>query len=121
MKVKLNPKLLVPAAYGVYGLINLAVFLLAGQTMIHMAVLGLLSVITGVGLYYKKGWFFWLALVLTPLLVTTGVATFYASLGFAGFIPNAQGLLLNLGLATYALVALRLFFHLLTKRQTFLR
>lgn len=120
MKLKLTPTLLVSAAYVIYGVINLVVFLLTGVTLTHMAVLGLLSVVAGVGLYFKKAWFFWLALAVTPLLVATGVATFYASIGFSGFNPNTQGLLLNLGLAAYAILAIGLFYHLLTKRQTFL-
>jgi len=120
VKLKLPLTLLVPAAYIVYGGINLVVFLLTGLTMTHMAVLGLLAVLAGVGLQYKKSWFFWLALAVTPLLVTIGVTTFLASVGFSGFNPNAQGLLLNLGLAAYAIIALRLFFHLLTQKQAFI-
>jgi hypothetical protein len=120
VKLKLPSTLLVPAAYIIYGGINLAVFLLTGLTMTHMAVLGLLAVLAGVGLQYKKDWFFWLALAVAPLLVTTGVTTFLASVGFSGFSPNTQGLLLNLGLAAYAIIAIRLFVHLLTKKQAFL-
>jgi hypothetical protein len=120
VKLKLTSTLLVPAAYIIYGGINLAVFLLTGLTMTHMAVLGLLAVAAGVGLQYKKDWFFWLGLAVAPLLVTTGVTTFLASVGFSGFSPNTQGLLLNLGLAAYAIIAIRLFFHLLTKKQAFL-
>jgi hypothetical protein len=120
VKLKLPSTLLVPAAYIIYGGINLAVFLLTGLTMTHMAVLGLLAVAAGVGLQYKKAWFFWLGLAVAPLLVTTGVTTFLASVGFSGFSPNTQGLLLNLGLAAYAIIAIRLFFHLLTKKQAFL-
>ena len=120
MKLKLPSTLLVPAAYTIYGGVNLAVFLLTGLTMTHMALLGVLALIAGVGLYYKKDWFFWLALAVAPLLVTTGFTTFLASVGFSGFTPNAQGLLLNLGLAAYALIAIHIFLQLLTKKQTFL-
>jgi hypothetical protein len=120
VKLKLTSPLLVPAAYIVYGGINLAVFLLTGLTMTHMAVLGLLAIVAGVGLQYKKDWFFWVALAVTPLLITTGLTTFIASVGFSGFNPNTPGLLLNLGLAAYELLALHLFVLLLTKKQTFL-
>lgn len=115
---KVNAGLMVVMAHGVFGVINLVVFVLSGASMLHMGVLGAVSLVIGVGLFTRRPWFLWLAIALAPLTLAIGVSSLYASIGFFGFNPNQQGLLFNLGLIAYSTTALLLFFYLISKRKT---
>ena len=115
---KVNAGRMVVIAHGLFGVINLIVFVLSGASMLHMGVLGAVSLVIGVGLFTRRSWFLWLAIALAPLTLAIGVSTLYASLGFFGFNPNQQGLLLNLSLIAYSAAALILFFCLISKRKT---
>ena len=117
---KVNAGLMVVMAHGVFGVINLVVFVLSGASMLHMGVLGAVSLVVGVGLFTRRPWFLWLAIAFAPLTLAIGVSTLYASLGFFGFNPNQQGLLLNIGLIAYSAAALLLLFYLISKRRTLL-
>jgi hypothetical protein len=115
---KMNVGLMVAMTHGVFGVINLVVFALSGASMLHMGVLGTVSLVVGVGLFTRRTQFLWLAIALAPLTLTIGVSALYASLGFFGFNPNQQVLLLNLGLIAYSAAALLLLFYLISKRKT---
>jgi hypothetical protein len=99
---KLNVELVVVMAHALFGVINLVVFFLSGAGMLHMGILGVISLVVCVGLFTRRPGFIWLAIALAPLTLTIGVSAFYASLGFFGFNTNQQGLLLNLGLIAYS-------------------
>jgi len=118
---KLNEGLIVYLANDVFGIINLVVFFLSGANMLHIGVLGALSLVVGVGLFTRRPEFFWSAIALAPITVTIGVSTLYSSIGFFGFNPNQQGLLFNLGLITYSAIAFLLLFYLILKRRVLLR
>ena len=115
---KMNAGLMVVMAHGVFGIINLIVFVLSGASMLHMGVLGAVSLVIGVGLFTRRPRFLWLAIALAPLTLAIGVSSLYASIGFFGFNPNQLGLLFNLGLIAYSAAALLLFFYLISKRKT---
>jgi hypothetical protein len=115
---KVNAGLMVVMAHGVFGIINLVVFVLSGASMLHMGILGAISLVIGVGLFTRSPGFLWLAIALAPLTLAIGVSSLYASIGFFGFNPNQLGLLFNLGLIAYSAAALLLFFYLISKRKT---
>jgi hypothetical protein len=115
---KVNAGLMVVIAHGLFGIINLIVFVLSGASMLHMGVLGAVSLIICVGLFTRRSGFLWFAIALAPLTLAIGVSSLYASIGFFGFNPNQQGLLFNLGLISYSAAALLLFFYLISKRKT---
>ena len=115
---KMNAGLMVVMAHGVFGIINLIVFVLSGASMLHMGVLGAISLVIGVGLFTRRPGFLWLAIAFAPLTLAIGVSSLYASIGFFGFNPNQLGLLFNLGLIAYSTAALLLFFYLISKRKT---
>lgn len=115
---KMNAGLMVVMAHGIFGVINLIVFVLSGANMLHMGILGAISLVIGVGLFTRRPGFLWLAIALAPLTLAIGVSSLYASIGFFGFNPNQLGLLFNLGLIAYSAAALLLFFYLISKRKT---
>ena len=118
MNWKVDAGHMVVIAHGIFGAINLLVFVLSGASMLHMGVLGAASLVIGVGLYTRRPEFLWLAIALAPLTLAIGVSSLYAFIGFFGFNPNQQGLLFNLGLIAYSAVAFLLFFYLISKRKT---
>lgn len=115
---KVNAGIMVVMAHGVFGIINLIVFVLSGASMLYMGVLGAISLVIGVGLFTRRPEFLWLAIALAPLTLAIGVSSLYASIGFFGFNPNQLGLLFNLGLIAYSAAAFLLFFYLISKRKT---
>ncbi|MCW4037696.1 MAG: hypothetical protein NWF13_03040 [Candidatus Bathyarchaeota archaeon] len=115
---KVNAGLMVVMAHGVFGIINLIVFVLSGASMLHMGILGAISLAISVGLFTRRPGFLWLAIALAPLTLAIGVSSLYASIGFFGLNPNQLGLLFNLGLIAYSTAALLLFFYLISKRKT---
>ncbi len=114
---KLDAGRLVALTHLVFGGIDVVVFGLSGGRMLHMGVLGALALVVGGGLLTRRPRFLWLALALAPLTFITGASTLSASLGFGGFNPSPQGLLLNLGLLAYATAALVLFYYLIVRRR----
>ena len=121
MNWKMNAGLMVTVAHGVFGIINLVVFVLSGANMLHIGVLGALSLVVGVGLFTRRPEFFWSAIALAPITVAIGVSTLYSSIGFFGFNPNQQGLLFNFGLITYSAASFLLLFYLISKRRVLIR
>lgn len=115
---KVDAELMIVIAQGLFGVINLIVFVLSGASMLHMGVLGAASLVISVGLFTRRSGFLWLAIAFAPLTLAIGVSSLYASIGFLGFNPNTQGLLFNLGLIAYSTTALLLFFYLISKRKT---
>jgi len=120
LNLKVDARLIVSVGYGLFGLIDLVIFSLSGLRMIHMGVLGLLSMVSGIGLLLRRNWFVWLAIILAPLTLTVGVSTLYSSVGLLGFSPNLQVFLLNLGLLLYIALAFVLLFYSIAKRKSFL-
>lgn len=115
-----DSRAVVSAAYSLFGLFDLTIFALSGLNMIHMGALGVLSMALAVGLFLGKPTVLWLAIAFTPLIITTGAATLYASIGFYGFATNTQVIMLKLGLTLYTTAASVLLIYLVSKRKSLL-
>lgn len=121
MKLRVNSRILVSVVYGLFGLIDLIIFAFTKVRMLHIGVLGLLTTISGLGLFYKINKFYFLAVLITPIIFITGLSTLISSIGFFGLNSNPQLLLLNVGLIAYSVITLILFFYLISHRNIFLK
>jgi hypothetical protein len=72
-----------------------------GVSMVHTAVIALLSLTTAYGLYRMQKWSLWLVVALFFIGSTFGLVTLYWSIASSGFAGDAFVLLLNLALIGY--------------------
>ena len=78
--MKLTGRLFVPGFYFVTGIIMLVVLALSGGTLIHIGLLGVLSIIASYGLSKMKRWALHLLVILFFSGLTFGITTIYSSL-----------------------------------------
>ena len=120
MPLKIDTRLTVLIIYFIFGLIDLVIFAVSRLLMIHIGVLGLLSMTSCMGLFLRINYFLWLALTIAPITISVGISTFYSSINLLGFNPNMQVLLINLGLICYIAGGFFSFFSLIANRGSFL-
>ncbi|MHA2407479.1 MAG: hypothetical protein ACXACA_03835, partial [Candidatus Ranarchaeia archaeon] len=101
MPLKIDIKLVTSLIYLLFGIIDLVIFAISKILMVHMGVLGLLSMISCIGLFLRIHYLLWLAVALAPVTISVGISTVYSSINLLGFNPNTQVLLINLGLICY--------------------
>jgi len=106
-----------PAAYLVYGLANLAIFVLSGFSVGYIAIIGILCLIAGGGLWLKLSLSLWLALPLGLVLPVIGAVTLNASIGLNGFSPSQQVALMNIALMGYTVASPAILIYLAIKRK----
>jgi hypothetical protein len=64
-----------------------------------LVVLNVASIMAGIGLFLLKRWSFWLAIVVSPLLITVAVSTLAFSTGIPAADTVIQGILFEASLA----------------------
>jgi hypothetical protein len=121
LSLKIDIKLVISLIYLLYGVIDLVIFAISRTLMVHMGVLGLLTMISCIGLFLRINYFLWLAVALAPITMSVGISTFYSSINLLGFNPNTQVLLINLSLICYIVGGFISFFSLLGNKRSFLR
>ena len=63
-----------------------------------LAILSIASIIAGIGLYMLKRWSFWLAIAVSPLLITVAASTLAFSIGIPTADAVMQGILFEASL-----------------------
>ena len=105
------------AIYILFGIANLAIYGLSSLSASYLAVVGILCIATGVGIWRKLDFSMWLALPLVFILIGIGILSLYASLSFGGFNPNQSALLLNITLIGYTIASVVLVGYIIIKRK----
>jgi len=75
-----------------------------GLSMVHTAIIALMSLVTAYGLYRMEKWSLWLVLGLFFIGNTFGLVTLYWSLVLNGFAGSTEVLLTNLAIIGYVIV-----------------
>jgi len=101
---------------GVYALAFPVIFDLR---LVPLEILGALCLVSSFGILRMKRWAIWLGLALAPLVFVTGLVSFEASAGFAGFNPNTPTMLFHLSLIFCAIFSIPSFILILGKRRQF--
>jgi len=78
--LKLTGMLVVSGFHLVVGVVMLIILVLSGGTLIHVGVLGLLSIVVSYGLSKMKRWAFYPLIILFFGGITFGVITIYSTL-----------------------------------------
>ena len=95
---------------GITLLFTIAVYIVAGIFLLVFSIgraadlwilvaLGIASIIAGIGLFMLKRWSFWLALIVSPLLVTVAASTLAFSMGIPTINIPMQGTVFEFSLA----------------------
>ena len=63
-----------------------------------LIILNIASIVTGIGLFMLKRWSFWLALIVSPLLITIAASTLSFSMGITTANIPIQGILFEASL-----------------------
>jgi hypothetical protein len=104
LKIESTPFFIFTIFYILAAVWNLAILAVNGITMIHTAIIALLSLITAYGLYKMQKWSLWLVVALFFIGNTFGLWTLYNSIISDGFAGNTEVLLLNLALIGYVIM-----------------
>ena len=85
--------------YVAAGLYLLAFALTPNMNLLILSLLGVASVLAGLGLYMLKRWAFWLAIAVFPLLATFALSTLLFSISIPSEKASLMTTLLNTSLA----------------------
>lgn len=102
--------------YVAAGLYLLAFTLTPNMNLLMLLLLGVASVLAGLGLYMLKRWAFWLAIAVFPLLATFAISTLLFSMSIPSEEASLMATLLNTSLAALGALSFLAFFAVLDNR-----
>lgn len=103
--------------YVAAGLYLLAFTLTPNMNLLILPLLGVASVLAGLGLYMLKRWAFWLATAVFPLLATFSLSTLLFSISIPSEKAGLMATLLNTSLAALGALSFFAFFAVLDNRS----
>jgi hypothetical protein len=116
-----KPRIRVAAAATAYILIGLyfLVFSIPDFNLALLSIIGLGSVIAGLGLYMFKRWGFWLASAVFPLLATASISTLIFSLKIPVQDSTFTPIILDTSLAIVFILSIVSFLTVISVRNSF--
>jgi hypothetical protein len=96
------------AFYGVVGIICFAALAVVDLRLVHVGIIGILSLITAYGLFMKRGWSIWVVVMLFFIATTFSAYTLY----YLGLLYPTLGLIM----AVYLILTWVFTAYLATKR-----
>jgi len=121
MKLKLKLKLENPIVllfsifYAIVGIVLLFIFVFYSLQLLHLGIIGVLSLITAYGVFRMEKWAVWLVIVLFLLGNTVGIITLALTSGW----PAEFGVLLRLPLIIYLIITWVISIYVVAKRKEF--
>jgi hypothetical protein len=115
---------LLMACYALLSVFDLGFAATSGFRLIYLVLLAVLGLLATYGLFILKRWGLWLAVAVSILGITVGIATLYASVMFSGEVPAAfttsgDLALLNTTLIGYIALNIIALLYLCVKRKIF--
>jgi len=104
LKIESLPIFVFTIFYLLAAIWNFAILTVNGVSMVHTALIALLSLITAYGLYRMEKWSLWLVVALFFIGNTFGLFSLYWSITRDGFAGSTDVLLLNLALIGYVIM-----------------
>jgi len=102
--------------YVAAGVYLLAFALTPNMNLLILPLLGVASVLAGLGVYMLKRWAFWLAIAVFPLLATFALSTLLFSISIPSEKASLMATLLNTSLAALGVLSFFAFFAVLDNR-----
>jgi len=119
LKVEKSGVLAVSIFYVVLGGAEALVLALSNFTLVHVAPLAVLSLITAYGLIRMKKWSVLLVVILFFPAITFGATTLYVSVIRQTFFPSLEVLLFHLALVVYLILAFIALIYVVAVRKNF--
>jgi len=115
LKVENSVMLLFSIFYAIVGIAFLSTFVIYDLQLLHLGIIGVLSLITAYGMFRMKKWVIWLIVVLFFLGNTVGIITLTLASGW----PAEFGVLLQLPLIIYLIITWVISIYVVAKRKEF--
>lgn len=115
LKVENPVVLLLSIFYAVVGIVFLSIFVIYNLLLLHLGIIGVLSLITAYGVFRMEKWAVWLVVALFLLGNTVGITTLTLTSGW----PADFGLLLQLPLIIYLIITWVISIYVVAKREEF--
>ena len=105
--------------YVIVGVAEAIILALSNFSLIHVAPLAVLSLITAYGLFRMKKWAVFLVTILFFLAIAFGVPVLYVSVMWETFYPSVDVLLFHLALIAYLILTLISLIYVVAVRNDF--
>ena len=105
--------------YAIAGIICFAVLAIVDFSLVHIGIIGILSLITAYGLLRMKKWSVFLVTILFFPAITFGASILYASVIRETFYPSVDVLLFHLALIVYLILTLIALIYVVAVRKDF--
>ncbi|MGD8544211.1 MAG: hypothetical protein PVG48_03750 [Candidatus Bathyarchaeota archaeon] len=105
--------------YMIAGVAEAIILALSNFSLIHVAPLAVLNLITAYGLFRMKKWTVFLVTILFFPAITFGASVLYASVTWQTFYPSVDVLLFHLALITYLILTLISLIYVVAVRNDF--
>ena len=116
LKVENSVMLLFSIFYAIVGIAFLSTFVIYDLQLLHLGIIGVLSLITAYGVFRMEKWAVWLVVVLFFLGTTFGAITLYNSI----ILQTFQGaLLFHIALIAYLILTVVALIYVAAKRTNF--
>jgi len=116
LKVENPIVLLFSIFYAIVGIAFLFIFVFYSFQLLHLGIIGVLSLITAYGVFRMEKWAVWLVVTLFFLGTTFGAITLYDSIVLQTF---EGALLFHLTLIVYLIMTVVAFIYVAAKRKNF--
>jgi len=114
---KLSRKSLFPAFYFISGLVMVVISIVSGETLLHIALLGFLNMVTSYGLSRTERWTLYLVVIVFFTGVTLGLSTLYVTIKL--FAPSPTVLSIQAAAILYSALLVASFVDTLLNRKKF--
>mgnify|MGYP001057386710 CR=1 FL=1 len=116
LKVENPAVLLFSAFYVIVGIVFLFIFAIYNLRLLHLGIIGVLSLIAAYGVFRMEKWAVWLVAALFLLGTTFGTITLYDSIVLQTF---EGGLLFHVALIAYLILTVVALIYVAAKRKDF--
>jgi hypothetical protein len=116
LKVENPAVLLLSAFYVIVGIVFLFIFAIYDLRLVHLGIIGVLSLITAYGVFRMEKWAVWLVAALFLLGITFGTITLYDSIVLQSF---GGALLFHVALIAYLILTVVALIYAAAKRKNF--
>jgi hypothetical protein len=116
LKVENPAVLLFSAFYVVVGIVFLFIFAIYDLRLLHLGIIGVLSLITAYGVFRMEKWAVWLVAALFLLGITFGTITLYDSIVLQTF---GGALLFHVAMIAYLILTVVALIYVAAKRKDF--
>ena len=105
--------------YIILGIYMLAFPVLYDPSLYPLYIIGILSILSGVGILLLKKWALWISVALFPVMLMLSIVTLYYSVSVVGFYPDWESTVFHISLIAYLILTIIAFLLVVDRRREF--